>query len=194
MSPHGQLDVVCLKVLEGGQLALNEGFDTLSGLTCGSLEAVEVPAEDCGLNGAESVVLDELEAADGGEIVAIKAGLHKNRERLSVGLAVGAPVVREADLEFLHQRGLLKLEQDPVLVSQCPVEVSDHETILVGPLVAGPVNFAVGGHRAAGVVLGENEVLVRKLTENQHRWLVEGRLIAVLAEPERRQGLAAPLR
>lgn len=68
-----------MEVLEGGQLALNEGFDTLSSLTCGSLEAVEVPAEDCGLNGAESIVLDELEAADGGEIIAIKAGLHKNR-------------------------------------------------------------------------------------------------------------------
>jgi len=183
-----------LEVLEGGQLALNEGFDTLSGLTCGSLEAVEVPAEHRGLDGAESVVLDELEAADRGEVVAIEAGLNKNRERLCVGLAVGAPVVREADLEFLHQRGLLELEQDPVLVSQSPVEVRDHETILVGPLVAGPVNLAVGGHGAPSVVLGENEMLVRKLAENQHRWLVEGRLIAVLAEPERCQGLATPLR
>lgn len=99
-----------MEVLEGGQLALNQGFDSLCCLSCASLEAVEVLAEDGGLNGAESIVLDELQAADGGEIVAIKASLHKNREGLSVSLPIGAPVVRKADLEFLHQRGLLKLE------------------------------------------------------------------------------------
>lgn len=118
MSTHAELDVVRLEVLERGELALDQGFDALSALSWSNFEAVQILAEDCGLDRAKAVVLGELEAADSGEVVAVEAGLDEHREWLSIGLGVRTPVVCEAYLDFLEQRGLLELEQDPILISQ----------------------------------------------------------------------------
>ena len=103
MSSHAELDVVRLKVLERGKLAVDQGFDALSSFSWSDFEAVQVLAEDCGLDLAEAVVLDEFEAAHCGEIAAIEASLHQHREWLSVCLLVSAPVVCEAHLNLLHQ-------------------------------------------------------------------------------------------
>lgn len=136
MSPHAELDVVRLEVLQGSKFALNQGLNALSALSWSNLEAVQVLAEDCGLDRAETVVLGELEATHSGEVVAVETSLHQHREWLSVGLGVSAPVVCEAHLDFFQQRRLLELEQDPILISQSSMKTSDHQAILVRSLVA----------------------------------------------------------
>ena len=103
MPSHAELDVVRLEVLERSKLAVDQGLDGLSGFSWMDFEAVQVLAEDSGLDLAEAVVLDEFEAAYCSEIAAIEASLHQHREWLSVGLGVSLPVVREAHLNLLHQ-------------------------------------------------------------------------------------------
>jgi hypothetical protein len=181
MPSHAELDVVCLEVLKGGEFTLDQSLDALSALSWSDLEAVQVLAEDCGLGRAETVVLGELKATNSGEVVAVKTSLHQHREWLSVGLSVGAPVIREAYLDFFQQRRLLELEQDPILISQSSLETSDHQAILVRSLVARPINLAVcGGNVTTSVVISENELLVGQLAEDQLWRLIKRRLLFLL--------------
>lgn len=58
------------------------------------------------------------------------------------------------------------------------MQAGDHQAILVGPLIARPVDLAVcGSARATSIVLSENELLVGQLTEYQLWWLIQRRLL-----------------
>ena len=69
--------------------------------------AVKILAEDAGVDRAEAVILDELEAADGGQIVELQSRLHEDGEWLGVRLGLSRPEVGETDLDFPHQSRLL---------------------------------------------------------------------------------------
>lgn len=178
VTAHRDLDEVCLEVGQGCELALNELLDRLSGVPCRRSETVEVLAKDAGLDGAEAIILYELEAAHGCQVVLVQACLHQHRERFGVGLCVRRPVVRETDLDLAHQRSLLQLEQDPVLVAEGALQAGRQQAVLVGALVAGPVHLAVGTSGVTTcIVVCEHQVLVGQLGEHQNWRLVDHKVL-----------------
>jgi hypothetical protein len=59
------------------------------------------------------------------------------------------------------------------------MQAGDHQAILVGPLIARPVDLAVCGSVCSCWIIGfgENELLVGQLTEYQLWWLTQRRLL-----------------
>ena len=108
MAAHRDLDVVGLEVGQRRELAVDELLDGLrGGVPCRHCVAVKVLAKDAGVDRTKAVILDELEAANRGQIIELQARLHEDGEWLGVRLGLSRPEVGETDLDFPHQSRLL---------------------------------------------------------------------------------------
>ena len=98
----------------------------------GHMITIDLP----GVRVGQQVQIGMAQAGRLGEVVAVETCLNEDCERLGIDFGVRAEEVREANLDLFYERSLLQLEQDPKLVSKCAVKRCDHQSVLIGPLVA----------------------------------------------------------